>query len=97
MALLTKITPLNTAVTVSIEDITHPATFYQLSDALLALWGSLRELSLGDTQYGAYEYFLTRPDAVERVTEFLARDGRLDLSFSLAGRSHLVSIQSAAA
>ncbi|GAA1186382.1 hypothetical protein F4556_003312 [Kitasatospora gansuensis] len=86
-----------TAVTVSIEGITEPATFKHLPDALAALWESLRVLPLGAVQADAYQYFLTRPDAVERVTEFLTRDGRLDLSFALVGWSHLVTIQPAAA
>ncbi|WP_457031759.1 hypothetical protein [Kitasatospora sp. P5_F3] len=84
--------PMREPVTVSIEGVTEPATFKHLPDALAALWESLRALPLGAVQADAYRYFLTRPDAVERVTEFLTRDGRLDLTFALAGRCHLVSV-----
>ncbi|MDH6129657.1 hypothetical protein [Kitasatospora sp. GP82] len=80
-----------TAVTVSIEDITAPATFNQLSDALVALWEALRVLPLGWTQYQAYRYFFG-PGAEQRVAEFLERDGELTLSFTMAGRSHAVRV-----
>lgn len=50
------------------------------------------ERKVGAVQADAYRYFLTRPDAVERVAEFLAWDGRLDLTFAPAGRCHLVSV-----
>jgi len=79
------------SVTVSIEDITAPATFSQLPDALAALWEALRVLPLGWTQYEAYRYFFG-PGAVERVEAFLERDGQLILSFSMAGRSHAVRV-----
>ncbi|GAA4865481.1 hypothetical protein ACGFX4_30270 [Kitasatospora sp. NPDC048365] len=77
--------------TVSIEDITEPATFTRLPDALDALWQSLRVLPLGWTQYEAYRYFFG-PGAVERVETFLARDGRLTLSFHMAGRAHAIRL-----
>ncbi|KJK55113.1 hypothetical protein [Saccharothrix sp. ST-888] len=80
-----------TAVTVSIEDITPPATFSRLPDALVALWEALRVLPLGWTQYEAYRYFLG-PGAEQRVAAFLARDGELTLSFTMAGRSHAVRV-----
>lgn len=80
------------AVTVSIEDITEPATFSRLPDALEALWEALRVLPLGWTQYEAYRYFFG-PGAVERVAEFLERDGELTLSFAMAGRSHAVRVR----
>ncbi|MER5867953.1 hypothetical protein [Kitasatospora sp. NPDC002040] len=79
---------------VSIEDITAPATFSHLPDALAALWEALRVLPLGWTQYEAYRFFFG-PGVVERVTEFLDRDGELTLSFAMAGRSHLVQVQQA--
>ncbi|GAA2238343.1 MULTISPECIES: hypothetical protein [Kitasatospora] len=85
-----------TAVTVSIEDIAAPATFARLPVALAALWESLRALPLGHTQAEAYRDFLTRPDAAERVQEFLDRDGCLMLSFAMSGRHHSVRIAPAA-
>ncbi|WP_457028720.1 hypothetical protein [Kitasatospora sp. P5_F3] len=80
--------------TVSIEDITAPATFARLSDGLAALWESLRVLPLGNTQYEAYRYFFG-PGVEERVTEFLNRDGDLVLSFALDGRSYAVRVERA--
>ncbi|GAA3024864.1 hypothetical protein GCM10020229_75470 [Kitasatospora albolonga] len=77
--------------TVEIEDVTAPAVFARLPDALAALWEALRVLPLGWTQYEAYRYFLG-PGAVDRVTESLERDGELRLSFAMGGRSHLVSV-----
>jgi len=77
--------------TVSIEDVTGPATFRRLPDALDALWQSLRVLPLGWTQNEAYRYFFG-PGAVERVEGFLARDGELALTFTMAGRPHSVRI-----
>ncbi|MCX5212580.1 hypothetical protein OG689_25390 [Kitasatospora sp. NBC_00240] len=85
--------PPPTPVTVEIEDVTPPAAFEHLADALAALWGSLRTLPLGATQHDAYQYFLTRPNAVQRVTEHLDRDGELVLSFRMEGRLHGVSIR----
>lgn len=81
-------------MTVEIEDITGPATFSQLPDALNALWQALRVLPLGWVQHEAYRYFLG-PDAVERVAAFLERDGQLRLTFSMAGRLHTVSVRPA--
>ncbi|MEW1912820.1 hypothetical protein AB0442_31030 [Kitasatospora sp. NPDC085895] len=81
--------------TVSIEDVTTPATFNRLDDALAALWDALRALPLGWTQYDAYRYFLTEDDAPRRVAEFLARDGYLALSFTMAGRPHAVRVEMA--
>ncbi|MFC9325516.1 hypothetical protein [Kitasatospora sp. NPDC057015] len=92
-----KAVPAPSPVTVEIEDVTPPATFDRLPDALAALWGSLRTLPLGATQYDAYRYFLTRPNAVERVTEHLDRDGELQLSFRMDGRLHAVRIRPAGA
>ena len=83
-------------VTVEIEGVTEPATFTRLPDALGALWASLRPLPLGAVQYDAYQYFLTRPDAAERVAEFLQRDGELNLSFAMSGTSHAVRVRPAA-
>ncbi|WP_457030913.1 hypothetical protein [Kitasatospora sp. P5_F3] len=77
--------------TVSIEDIAPPATFQHLPDALAALWQALRVLPLGWTQYEAYRFFLGA-GAVERVTEFLDRDGELTLSFAIGGRSHAIQL-----
>lgn len=77
--------------TVSIEDVTTSATFAHLPDALAALWEALRVLPLGWTQYEAYRYFFGA-GAVERVNEFLDRDGELTLSFAMGGRSHLVQL-----
>lgn len=77
-------------VVVEIQGITAPATFRRLPDAVMAVWESLRALPLGSTQYEAYKFFMTRPDAVERINEFLDRDGQLDLSFSLDNCSHAV-------
>ncbi|AUG79824.1 hypothetical protein CFP65_5113 [Kitasatospora sp. MMS16-BH015] len=75
--------------TVEIEDITAPATFANLADALAALWEALRALPLGWTQAEAYRYFLG-PDGVERVEAFLERDDQLVLTFAMAGRTHAV-------
>ncbi|MFD7984182.1 hypothetical protein ACFRKE_13085 [Kitasatospora indigofera] len=83
--------------TVEIEDVTPPATFEHLADALAALWSSLRTLPLGATQYDAYQYFLTRPNAVQRVTEHIDRDGELVLSFRMEGRLHAVRVSPARA
>ncbi|WP_405020581.1 hypothetical protein OHV05_30725 [Kitasatospora sp. NBC_00070] len=82
---------------VSIEDVAAPATFKSLETALAALWEALRVLPLGWTQFNAYQYFLNRPDAVERVSEFLARDGWLELTFAMAGRSHSVRVRAGGA
>ncbi|WP_354642908.1 hypothetical protein [Kitasatospora camelliae] len=79
-------------VVVEIEGVTAPAMFARLPDAVAAVWGAMRALPLGNTQYEAYKYFFTRPDAVERVTEFIQRDGELNLSFSMDGRSHRVRV-----
>ncbi|KJK57712.1 hypothetical protein [Saccharothrix sp. ST-888] len=81
-------------MTVEIEGVTEPAMFRDLAKALDALWVSLRALPLGSYQYEAYKDFFG-PDAAERVAEFLERDGRLDLSFSMSGRSHLVRVHRA--
>lgn len=81
----------NRGFTVSIEDVTGPATFTRLPDALAALWESLRVLPLGWSQYEAYRYFFG-PGVVERVEAFLARDGEFGLTFAMAGRTHAVRL-----
>ncbi|WP_371499373.1 hypothetical protein OG871_24710 [Kitasatospora sp. NBC_00374] len=78
-------------VTVSIEGVAGPATFSRLPDALAALWRSLRMLPLGWTQYDAYRAFFG-PGVVERVEAALARDGQLAMTFTMAGRSHVVRV-----
>ncbi|MFI9272728.1 hypothetical protein ACIGXM_18690 [Kitasatospora sp. NPDC052896] len=78
------------AVTVELTGITGPASFARVGDALAALWAAMRVLALDESTHRAYEYFLTRPDAVERATEFLERDGGLTLTFEVAGRVHLL-------
>lgn len=83
-------------VVVEITGITTPARFRRLPDAVAAVWDAVRALPLGNTQYEAYRYFFTRPDAVQRVTEFLERDGELSLTFSMNGRSHSVRFRPAA-
>ena len=81
--------------TVEVEGVTGPATFTHLPDALAALWTTLRALPLGAVQADAYEYFLTRPEAAERVAEFLQRDGQLTLSFAIGGHLHAVRLHPA--
>ncbi|MCX5210715.1 hypothetical protein OG689_15705 [Kitasatospora sp. NBC_00240] len=83
------------AVIVEIEDVTAPARFQHLPDALAALWRSLRELPLGADQSDAFEYFLTRREAAARVHEFLVRDGSLTLTLRMDGRLHSVLIRPA--
>ncbi|MEV4614816.1 hypothetical protein AB0K43_19795 [Kitasatospora sp. NPDC049258] len=82
------------AVTVVIEGITLPATFSRLPDALAALWEALRILPLGWAQYEVCQGYFG-PEAVGRVEEALARDGRLVMAFVLAGRSHTVTVEPA--
>ncbi|WP_405017391.1 hypothetical protein OHV05_10155 [Kitasatospora sp. NBC_00070] len=89
-------TSLQRPVTVEIEDVTQPATFNGLADAVAAVWNSLRALPLGHLQYDAYRDFFGE-GAVERVSKFLDRDGELLLSFAMAGRSHFVLIRPASA
>lgn len=85
-------TAMRQPITVEIEDITAPATFTDLAAAVAAVWDSLRALPLGHCQYEAYEYFFGE-GAVERVREFLERDGQLALSFDMAGRPHAVWVR----
>ncbi|WP_371484758.1 hypothetical protein [Kitasatospora sp. NBC_00315] len=81
------------AFTVEIEDVTLPATFTRLPDALAALWSSLRALPLGAQQYDAYQYFLTRPNAAEHVAGYIEQDGELALSFRMEDRVHAVWVR----
>ncbi|BAJ30925.1 MULTISPECIES: hypothetical protein [Kitasatospora] len=77
--------------TVGIAEITEPTSFLTLAPALSSLWQTLRTLPLGWTQFEAYRYFFG-PGATGRTEEFLARDGRLRLSFALLGRTRLISV-----
>ncbi|WP_329569462.1 hypothetical protein [Kitasatospora sp. NBC_01266] len=61
---------------VELTDITPPATFVHLSDALAALWQSMRWLPLSDLQHDWFGYYLTRPEAVDHITRALERNGR---------------------
>ncbi|MGW4379665.1 hypothetical protein [Kitasatospora sp. NPDC004531] len=81
---------------VTIEGLTEPASFLTLADALASLWGTLRTLPLGWTQYEAYRYFFG-PDAAQRTEGFLARDGHLLLSFALLGTTRLIRVVPTAA
>ena len=83
------------AVIVEIEDVTRPALFQHLPDALAALWRSLRELPLGADQADAFQYFLTRREAAARVRDLLDQDGSLSLTLRLEGRFHAVHIRPA--
>jgi hypothetical protein len=83
------------SVTVEISGVTGPATFSNLRAAVDALWQSLRVLPLGWNQYQAYRLMFEGPDAVERVADFLARDGSLQLTFVMAGEIHSVSVRPA--
>lgn len=80
------------AVTVEIQGVTAPATFPNLLAAVDAVWESLRALPLGSDQYEAYKLLLGGPDAVERVARLMERDGRFEVAFTMAGRSHLVRV-----
>ncbi|WP_371483585.1 hypothetical protein [Kitasatospora sp. NBC_00315] len=82
-------------VIVEIEDITAPARFQHLPDALAALWDALCVLPVSEFQAGAFKYFLTRPNAADQVRYFLDLDGRLDLTLRLADRLHRVSVHPA--
>jgi hypothetical protein len=79
---------------VELTGLTSPATFLRLPDALAALWRAMRVLPLTAFQADCYRYFLTRPDAAERVREFLERDGHLTLTFSLLDGSHTLRMSS---
>lgn len=79
-------------VTVEIEDITQPAHFSNLPDALAALWESLRVLPLGTVQYDAYRYFFGE-GAEQRVRDLMRQRGEMSLAFALAGRSHAVRVK----
>ncbi|MFF2630558.1 hypothetical protein ACFVUN_32930 [Kitasatospora griseola] len=81
---------------VSIEGITESASFLSLADALASLWGTLRTLPLGWTQYEAYRYFFG-PGAAQRTESFLLRDGHLLLSFVLLGQTRLIRVVPTAA
>ncbi|PBC66294.1 histidine kinase-like protein [Streptomyces sp. TLI_235] len=80
-------------VVVEIEDITGPAAFDRLPDALPAIWDAVRLLPLGSSQYEAYKYFFTHSDAVARVREFIRREGELSLSLRMNSRLHQVRIR----
>ncbi|MFI9273814.1 hypothetical protein ACIGXM_24345 [Kitasatospora sp. NPDC052896] len=82
-------------VVVELTGVTQPATFDRVSDALAALWASMRALPLDRTTYLAYEHFLTRPDAEERAIEFAAQPGGLVLSFGLGDGTHLLKLRPA--
>ncbi|MFD0261601.1 hypothetical protein ACFVH7_25420 [Kitasatospora indigofera] len=84
-------------VVVEIEDVSGPSTFVELSEALAALWESLRPLPMGAVQAEAFRHFLTRPDALDLVTESIRRDGRLSLSFRMNDRLHAVWVSPAGA
>ncbi|MER8187474.1 hypothetical protein [Kitasatospora sp. NPDC094015] len=86
----------STAVTVVIEGITLPATFNRLPDAMAALWEALRMLPLGWAQYEACQGYFG-PEAVPRVAQALAREGRLEVTFRLAGRPYTVTVRPAGA
>ncbi|GAB2699150.1 hypothetical protein [Kitasatospora kifunensis] len=85
------------AVVVEIVGITPPTRFARLSDALPALWHSMSRLPLGEQQADWFGYYLTRPDAVERVREKLERSSSVELSFQLSDGPHLMRVQLAAA
>ncbi|MFD7645892.1 hypothetical protein ACFV4P_35250 [Kitasatospora sp. NPDC059795] len=80
-----------TGYAASIEGITETTSFASLADALASLWGTLRTLPLGWTQYEAYRYFFG-PDAAQRTEGFLARDGHLLLSFVLLGHNRQIRV-----
>jgi len=85
------ITRVSRPVTVTIEGIADPARFTRLQDALPAIWESLRRLPLGSHQYESFREFFGE-GAVDRVEDFLQRDGQLTLTFAMAGQYHAVRI-----
>ncbi|MDH6137157.1 hypothetical protein P3T37_006589 [Kitasatospora sp. MAA4] len=82
-------------VTVELSGITEPATFARLSDALAALWESMRVLPLDAFSADCFHYYLTRPDAVQRVSETLEHSGDLALSFGLPDGPHVMHVRPA--
>jgi hypothetical protein len=83
-------------VLVEIEDITQPATFSNLPDALAALWESLRVLPLDGVQMDAYRYFFGE-GAEQRVRNLIEHRGEVLLAFEMAGRAHAVRVRLAGA
>lgn len=91
-------TPVLGPFKVAIEDLVPEATFTRLEDATAALWGSIKMLPLGWNQAASYHDLLVRPGAVENLTRLLRwRGGKLDVTFTLEGRTHVVTIRSATA
>lgn len=83
--------------TVSIEGLVPDAKFTRLEPAMKALWDSMKVLPLGWNQAAAYHEALAAKGAVENLTRLLHwNKGRVELTFSLEGRTHSVIIRSAA-
>ncbi|GAB2700886.1 hypothetical protein [Kitasatospora kifunensis] len=83
------------AAVVEIEGITPPTRFTRLSDALAALWGSVKVLPLDRDQLRFVGFCLTNPNAVEAATEKLARDGAMVLTIYLSDGLHRLTIRPA--
>ncbi|MFI9270645.1 hypothetical protein ACIGXM_08035 [Kitasatospora sp. NPDC052896] len=83
-------------VTVELTGIAQPATFARVSDALAALWESIRVLPLGSLQHNWFREMLTGPEALPRTEESLQRHGEgLELPFTLADGPHLLTLRPA--
>jgi hypothetical protein len=77
-------------VTAEIEGYLEPVQV-PLDQALDLLWATMRDLPIGDFQYGAYEIFFG-PGVEGRVQEAIEQDGRLQLTFAMEDRLHSLTV-----
>jgi hypothetical protein len=82
-------------VVVELTGVTPPARFTRLADALAATWESMKLLPLSNAYYCAFELMLVRPRVVERMSERLAEEGTVTITFMLPDGAHLFRIRPA--
>ncbi|MFI9275415.1 hypothetical protein ACIGXM_32620 [Kitasatospora sp. NPDC052896] len=75
-------------MTVEVPDITKPATFARIADALAAAWQSLQPLSLTKIERRWLECMLTSPEAKLVAAESFERFGEWVMPFQIGGVSH---------
>ncbi|MGF1430475.1 hypothetical protein [Kitasatospora sp. LaBMicrA B282] len=84
--------PTSNSVVIELCGIAPPACFPSLRSALTATWGAMRLLPLDAASRAGFELILARPRSVDYITERLAQESTVSLTFILPDGPHLLRI-----
>jgi hypothetical protein len=79
--------------TLTIEGLIDPTTHATLQDAVDALAKTLRRTPVNPDRLSAYLWMITAEGALERVRDFMKRDGEFRLRFASRGTRYVAVIR----